>query len=84
MAARMWNFRRTVAEVVYIVKVTTHTIEQRLDEFTVTESSELSIEDFLNKEFLESRHDPLHSTKEPPTGKRSWRRMGKLESGSAL
>ncbi|OTB01652.1 hypothetical protein M426DRAFT_75055 [Hypoxylon sp. CI-4A] len=58
MAARMWNFRRTVREVVYVVKVTTHTIEQRLDEFTVTESSELSIEDFLNQEFLESRHDP--------------------------
>ncbi|KAI1376985.1 hypothetical protein F4677DRAFT_416976 [Hypoxylon crocopeplum] len=58
MASRMWNFRRTVQEIVYIVKVTTHTIEQRLDEFTVTESSELSIEDFLNKEFLESRHDP--------------------------
>ncbi|KAI1415483.1 hypothetical protein F5Y13DRAFT_186975 [Hypoxylon sp. FL1857] len=58
MAARMWNFRRTVREVVYVVKVTTHTIEQRLSEFTVTESSELSIEDFLNKEFLESRHDP--------------------------
>ncbi|KAI1382967.1 uncharacterized protein F4822DRAFT_421722 [Hypoxylon trugodes] len=58
MAARMWNFRRTVREVVYVVKVTTHTIEQRLDEFKVTESSELSIEDFLNQEFLESRHDP--------------------------
>ncbi|KAL7628477.1 transcription factor TFIIIB subunit brf1 [Parahypoxylon ruwenzoriense] len=58
MAARMWNFRRTVREVVYVVKVTTHTIEQRLGEFTVTESSELSIEDFLNQEFLESRHDP--------------------------
>ncbi|KAI1102726.1 hypothetical protein F4804DRAFT_252741 [Jackrogersella minutella] len=58
MAARMWNFRRTVREVVYVVKVTTHTIEQRLDEFTVTESSELTIEDFLNREFLESRHDP--------------------------
>lgn len=58
MAARMWNFRRTVREIVYVVKVTTHTIEQRLDEFTVTESSELSIEDFLNQEFLESRHDP--------------------------
>ena len=54
----MWNFRRTVREVVYVVKVTTHTIEQRLDEFTVTKSSELSIEDFLNQEFLESRHDP--------------------------
>ncbi|KAI0485330.1 hypothetical protein GGR56DRAFT_69622 [Xylariaceae sp. FL0804] len=58
MAARMWNFRRTVREIVYVVKVTTVTIEQRLDEFTVTESSDLSIEDFLNQEFLESRHDP--------------------------
>ncbi|RWA14295.1 hypothetical protein EKO27_g804 [Xylaria grammica] len=58
MAARMWNFRRTVREIVYVVKVTTHTIEQRLDEFTVTESSSLSIENFLNQEFLESRHDP--------------------------
>jgi transcription factor IIIB 90 kDa subunit len=58
MAARMWNFRRTVREIVYVVKVTTHTIEQRLDEFTVTESSNLSIEHFLNHEFLESRHDP--------------------------
>ncbi|KAI1275310.1 hypothetical protein F5Y07DRAFT_181046 [Xylaria sp. FL0933] len=58
MAARMWNFRRTVKEIVYVVKVTTHTIEQRLDEFTVTESSNLSIEKFLNHEFLESRHDP--------------------------
>ncbi|KAI8623670.1 hypothetical protein F5Y19DRAFT_457873 [Xylariaceae sp. FL1651] len=58
MAARMWNFRRTVREIVYVVKVTTHTIEQRLDEFTVTESSNLSIEDFLTHEFLESRHDP--------------------------
>ncbi|KAF2967883.1 hypothetical protein GQX73_g5686 [Xylaria multiplex] len=58
MAARMWNFRRTAREIVYVVKVTTHTIEQRLDEFTVTESSNLSIENFLTQEFLESRHDP--------------------------
>ncbi|RYP16804.1 hypothetical protein DL765_004917 [Monosporascus sp. GIB2] len=58
MAARMWRFRRTVREVVYVVKVTTATIQQRLGEFAVTESSELTIEDFLNKEFLESRHDP--------------------------
>ncbi|KAI1825305.1 hypothetical protein F4861DRAFT_204721 [Xylaria intraflava] len=58
MAARMWNFRRTVREIVYVVKVTTHTIEQRLDEFTVTESSNLSIENFLNQEFIQSHHDP--------------------------
>lgn len=58
MAARMWNFRRTALEVVHVVKVTTHTIQQRLDEFTVTESSDMTIEDFLNKELIESRHDP--------------------------
>ncbi|KAI1322791.1 hypothetical protein F5Y16DRAFT_385654 [Xylariaceae sp. FL0255] len=58
MAARMWNFRRTVKEVVYVVKVTTHTIQQRLEEFNVTESSDKTIEDFLTQEFLESSHDP--------------------------
>ena len=58
MAARMWHFRRTVREIVYVVKVTTATVQERLGEFAVTESSSMSIEDFLNHEFLESRHDP--------------------------
>ena len=58
MAARMHNFRRTVREVVYVVKVTTHTIECRLTEFKDTESSHMSIEDFFSQDFLESAHDP--------------------------
>jgi transcription factor IIIB subunit 2 len=58
LAARMNNFRRTITEVVYIVKVTTHTIQKRLDEFKVTPSSALTVEEFLNNEFLESSHDP--------------------------
>ncbi|KAH6888434.1 hypothetical protein B0T10DRAFT_54192 [Thelonectria olida] len=58
MAARMHNFRRTVREVVYIVKVTNHTIQSRLEEFKVTESSRMSVEDFLKQDFLESSHDP--------------------------
>jgi transcription factor IIIB subunit 2 len=58
MAARMHNFRRTVREVVYIVKVTNHTIQSRLQEFKVTESSRMSVEDFLKQDFLESSHDP--------------------------
>ena len=58
MAARMHNFRRTVREVVYIVKVTNHTIQNRLSEFKVTESSQMSVEDFLKMDFLESSHDP--------------------------
>lgn len=58
MAARMHNFRRTVREVVYIVKVTNHTIQNRLSEFKYTESSRMSVEDFLKQDFLESSHDP--------------------------
>ncbi|KAH8649829.1 hypothetical protein BX600DRAFT_388091 [Xylariales sp. PMI_506] len=58
LAAQVWGFRRTVREIVYVVKVTMHTIEQRLDEFKVVESSDLTIEDFLKQELLESRHDP--------------------------
>ncbi|KAJ3483202.1 hypothetical protein NLG97_g7362 [Lecanicillium saksenae] len=58
MAARMHNFRRTVREVVYIVKVTNHTIQNRLQEFNFTESSQMSVEDFLKQDFLESSHDP--------------------------
>lgn len=58
LASQVWGFRRTVREIVYVVKVTMHTIEQRLDEFKVVESSELTIEDFLKQELLESRHDP--------------------------
>ncbi|PHH69404.1 hypothetical protein CDD80_6773 [Ophiocordyceps camponoti-rufipedis] len=58
MAARMHNFRRTVREVVYIVKVTNHTIQNRLQEFNFTASSNMSVEDFLKQDFLESSHDP--------------------------
>ncbi|RDL42309.1 Uncharacterized protein BP5553_02288 [Venustampulla echinocandica] len=58
LAARMNNFRRTITEVVYVVKVTTHTIQKRLDEFKLTPSSALTVDEFLNNEFLESAHDP--------------------------
>lgn len=58
MAARLNNFRRTVREVVYIVKVTNHTIQSRLEEFKCTESSNMTVEDFLTQDFLESSHDP--------------------------
>ncbi|TVY60649.1 Transcription factor IIIB 60 kDa subunit, partial [Lachnellula suecica] len=58
LAARMNNYRRSITEVVYIVKVTTHTIQKRLDEFKMTPSSALTVDEFLNNEFLESAHDP--------------------------
>ncbi|KAL4921913.1 hypothetical protein BDW62DRAFT_208077 [Aspergillus aurantiobrunneus] len=57
LAARMNNFRRTVREVVYVVKVTEITISQRLNEFSSTESGELTVDQFRSVQ-LENTHDP--------------------------
>ncbi|KAF2815047.1 uncharacterized protein BDZ99DRAFT_566949 [Mytilinidion resinicola] len=46
IAARQNNFRRTVREVVYVVKVCDNTIFQRLIEFKRTQAASLSIEQF--------------------------------------
>lgn len=66
MAAQIWGFRRTVREIVYVVKVTMHTIEQRLSEFKVLDSADMTIEEFLQQELLESRHDPPSYYKAQP------------------
>ena len=57
LAARMNNFRRTVREMVYVVKVQEQTILNRLDEFKATESSGLTVEEFRTID-LESAADP--------------------------
>ena len=62
LAARMNNFRRTVREVVYVVKVTEITISQRLDEFSTTESGELTVDQFRSVQ-LENSHDPPSFTR---------------------
>ncbi|KAF2473217.1 uncharacterized protein BDR25DRAFT_282552 [Lindgomyces ingoldianus] len=46
LAARMNNFRRTVREVVYVVRVADTTITQRLLEFKRTQSSALTVSQF--------------------------------------
>jgi transcription factor IIIB subunit 2 len=62
LAARMNNFRRTVREVVYVVKVTEITISQRLNEFSSTESGELTVDQFRSVQ-LENAHDPPSFTR---------------------
>lgn len=62
LAARMNNFRRTVREVVYVVKVTEITINQRLNEFSSTESGELTVDQFRSVQ-LENAHDPPSFTR---------------------
>lgn len=57
LAARMNNFRRTVREVVYVVKVTEVTINQRLNEFSSTDSGGLTVDQFRSVH-LETAHDP--------------------------
>ncbi|KAJ4305197.1 transcription factor TFIIIB subunit brf1 [Kalmusia sp. IMI 367209] len=46
LAARMNNFRRTVREVVYVVKVADTTINQRLYEYRRTQSAALTVKQF--------------------------------------
>ncbi|KAJ5888163.1 hypothetical protein N7495_008204 [Penicillium taxi] len=57
LAARMNNFRRTIREVVYVVKVTEVTISERLNEFGSTESGDLTVDEFRSVS-LESEKDP--------------------------
>lgn len=57
LAARMNNFRRSIAEVVQVVKIADVTLRKRLEDFQTTPSSRLSIDDFRNI-WLEEEHEP--------------------------
>lgn len=77
LAARMNNYRRSIREMVYIVKVTETTISKRLDEFKVTESSGLTVEEFRTID-LERACDPpsFYNQKE---GKKKGRKRKLIE-----
>lgn len=57
IAARMNGFRRTTQEMIYVVKVADITIQKRLQEFSRTESAQLSVRDFRTI-WLEKHADP--------------------------
>ncbi|XP_027632216.1 transcription factor IIIB 90 kDa subunit [Tupaia chinensis] len=57
VAARMHDFRRTVKEVVSVVKVCESTLRKRLTEFEDTPTSQLTIEEFMRID-LEEECDP--------------------------
>lgn len=81
LAARMNNFRRTVREVVYVVKVTEITISQRLNEFSSTESGELTVDQFRSVQ-LENAHDPPAFTR-AREGRKPGRRVKHLAAETA-
>ncbi|KAG2419713.1 hypothetical protein HFD88_004509 [Aspergillus terreus] len=85
LAARMNNFRRTVREVVYVVKVTEITISQRLNEFSSTESGELTVDQFRSVQ-LENAHDPPSFTRARDGRKpsRSFTKRGGAETAAEI
>ncbi|CAI9744207.1 transcription factor IIIB 90 kDa subunit-like [Octopus vulgaris] len=57
VACRIYGFNRTVKNLIHVVKVCESTIRKRLNEFEVTPSSQLTIEEF-SKIDLEQEMDP--------------------------
>jgi len=57
LAARMNNFRRSVQEIIQVVKIADTTLLKRLNEFKQTPSSQLTVDDFRTIT-LESAFDP--------------------------
>ncbi|KAK0205101.1 BRF1-domain-containing protein [Desarmillaria ectypa] len=62
LAARMNNFRRSMEEIVQVVKIADTTLKKRLDEFKNTPSGELTVGDFRSV-WLDEEIDPPAFTK---------------------
>ncbi|KAJ7714059.1 BRF1-domain-containing protein [Mycena metata] len=62
LAARMNNFRRSVEEIVQVVKIADTTLKKRLDEFKNTPSGALTLADFRSV-WLDEEVDPPAYTK---------------------
>ncbi|RDB26784.1 Transcription factor IIIB subunit [Hypsizygus marmoreus] len=62
LAARMNNFRRSIEEIVQVVKIADTTLKKRLDEFKNTPSGSLTLADFRSV-WLEEEMDPPAFTK---------------------
>ncbi|KAK7036690.1 transcription factor TFIIIB subunit brf1 [Paramarasmius palmivorus] len=62
LAARMNNFRRSVEEIVQVVKIADTTLKKRLEEFKGTASAGLTVGDFRSV-WLEEEMDPPAYTK---------------------
>lgn len=77
LAARMNNFRRTTREMTYVAKVSEVTIQKRLDEFKVTESSNLTVDEFRNID-LEQACDPP-AFYDPKEGKKNTRKRRRYQ-----
>ena len=83
LAARMNNYRRTVREMVYIVKVTESTIGKRLEEFKETESSSLTVEEFRSIDLERSCDPPAFKEQKKGTKRVSKRKIIEVDDGDS-
>ena len=93
LAARMNNFRRSVEEVVQVVRIADTTLKKRLEEFGMTPSSQLTVTDFRAVTLNEEQDPPAYTaglrkernlrdeTEGPPKKKRKVRFESDIESG---
>jgi transcription factor IIIB subunit 2 len=58
LAARMNNFRRSIDEIVQVVKIADVTVRKRLEEFSKTPNGALTVEDFQNGTTYTEPADP--------------------------
>ncbi|CAE7159831.1 unnamed protein product [Rhizoctonia solani] len=79
LAARMNNFRRSIQEIVQVVKIGDETVKKRLEEFKLTPSAALTMHDFRNV-MLEEAADPPSFTK----GLEKQKQEGKEGKGKPL
>lgn len=56
LAARCFNFNRTVADVVRVVHISEAVVKKRLDEFGQTPSSTLTIDEFTSVDLVSLEH----------------------------
>ncbi|TIC26717.1 BRF1-domain-containing protein [Wallemia mellicola] len=80
LAARMNNFRRSVEEIVQVVKIADVTVQKRLDEFSRSTAGDLTIEDFRDDQHWHNNRANEETL--PPTFYKA-RRKEKIEEEAA-
>ncbi|KAH9823509.1 hypothetical protein DFH28DRAFT_360471 [Melampsora americana] len=87
IAARMNNFKRSVLEIVQVVKIADVTIKKRLEEFKRSETGKMTVEDFRNSWLEEAENPPAFEKgkrkvkeKKKKKGRRS-KKLKKSEDG---
>ncbi|WFC98960.1 transcription factor TFIIIB subunit brf1 [Malassezia yamatoensis] len=70
LAARMNHFRRSVTEIVQVVKIADVTLRKRLEEFKSTPSGQLTIEDFRSVWLEEENNPPAFARARNPASRK--------------